>query len=392
MGFLTKTKTKTKTYNKIKERKMRKILSLTVAVLTALMGMTSCNGSDNEPQEIYVPVSTGAYILNEGNEGNNIEGSLTYYGYASGKASQYVYHAKNGGSLGVTANDAIIWGSNLYIVGSHEKTIFVADRSTVAKKVNISTGNYTPRHITCNGGYVYVSTYDNKVLAIDTLSMSITKEYDCGNYSEGIASIGKYIITADSNKGMGANGASVTVIDTDKNEVKKYQNSNIVNPTQILAFVDQTSYLHILYLDAGTYDENKTQSGQTIYELTKDGSSKKLVEATLATLDSYGRLYAINAPVNSSAQPTYKVIDLYTGIPRTFTLGSEIEWPAAIKADPVANAIVITSYSKVNGKIEYTAPGYGILYTTEGSQVRKFDAGIGPTSICFNIGYEKFIY
>lgn len=371
---------------------MRRLLSMTFAVITALLCITSCNDSSNEPREIVVPISSGAYVLNEGNEHNNIEGSLTYFGYSTGKESQNVYRTKNNATLGVTANDAIIWGEKLYIVGSQEKTIFVADRKTVDKKATISTGNYTPRHITSNGGYVYVSTYNNKVLAIDTLSMSITKEYDCGNYTEGIAAIGNYIITADSNKGKDANGASITVINTDKNEVKKYQNSNIVNPTKIMVFVDQASYLHILYVDSGTIDENEKQSGQAIYELTKDGSSKKIVEATLATIDPYGRLYAINAPSKSDVKPTYNVIDYYSGISRTITYGNEIDFPAAIEADPISNLVVITSYRKLNGEIDHTVPGYAVIYSADGSQMGKFDTGVGPTTICFNIGYEKITY
>lgn len=371
---------------------MKKTFLMAATLLLTMLGFTSCNDSDNTPKEFSMLVARGAYIINAGIEEGNIDGALTYFDYSTVKASQNVYRTKNGASLGMDVNDAVTWGSNVYIVGAGQKTIYVADRNTVARKANISTGRYTPRHIACNGSFVFVSTAENKVLAIDTLSMSIMKEYDCGNSPQGIDAIGNYIITADSNDGKGE-GASITVINTEKNETKKYEGKDIVNPTNIMTFIDQAGYLHVYYVDQGKLDANNNQSGHGVYELGSTGTSKKIAEGTMATIDGYGNLYVINAPATTPAtKPTYIMYNLYSGQNKVFISGSDIAAPAAIKADESSDIVLITSYYKDGDQINYSRPGYAIAYSSSGSQKAKFDTGVKPATICFNLGVEKFTY
>lgn len=375
---------------------MKKFFSMVATIATAALALTSCNDSNNDPQEFDVLVSTGAFIVNSGNVSKGVDGSLSFYDYTNQTTSQNVYRSKNGVSLGGTVNDAIVHGSKLYIVGSGEKTIFVANAKTIEKIINIPTGEYTPRHIAAYGDKVYVSTYNNKVLAIDTLTCTVQKTYDCGNYSEGIKAIGKYVFTADSNYGSGKDGASITVIDTEEGSSNSYKNDNIVNPTEILTFVDDYGYLHIYYVDSGSYDANWNQSGQGVYEFFTNGTSKKIVEATMAAVGTNGCMYTINAPYTYPAtEPTYKIIDLSTGYISSFTDGKDIASPAAIAVDgtdPYNNLVFITSYNMVDGYASYSTPGYAMIYKgNTGAKISKIDTGVGPTSLCFNYHIEKVI-
>lgn len=365
---------------------MKKFISMAVIVLMAAVTLTSCLGSDDQPTDpIVYLVASGAYVVNSGNQRAGVDGSLTYLQYEDAKVTQNVYKNANGASLGGTVNDAVVCGSKIYIVGSDEKTIFVADRSSAKKISNISTGSYTPRHIATNGKRVYVSTYDNKVLDIDTLSLSITKEYGCGNYSEGICAVGKYVFVADSNYGNGKEGASLSLIDTESGQTTKYTNDNIVNPTIVFYLVTPDSRIHLYYVDQGSYDENWNQSGQAVYELGNDSKSYKVCDATMAAISNTGILYAINAPyTNPETKPTYTAYNLIYGGLSRFIDGSDIETPAAIAVDPASGCVVISSYNKVDGYASYATPGYACIYDANGKKLQKFDTGVGPTAVCFN--------
>lgn len=363
---------------------MKKFISMAVIALMTAMSLTSCLGSDEPTEPITYLMANGAFVVNSGNQRAGVDGSLTYLEYEGAKVSQNVYQNANGASLGVTANDAVVCGSKVYIVGSDEKTIFVADRNSVKKIANISTGSYTPRHIATNGKRVYVSTYDNKVLDIDTLALTVTKEYSCGNYSEGICAVGKYVFVADSNYGKGKDGASLSLIDTESGQTTKYSNDNIVNPTIVFYLVSQ-NIVHLYYVDQGSYDANWNQSGQAVYELGNDGKSYKVCDATMAAISSTGILYAINAPYTSpETKPTYMMYNLISGGKGQFIDGSDIDSPAAIAVDPANGYVVISSYKKVDGYASYSTPGYACIYNGNGKQLKKFDTGVGPTAVCFN--------
>ena len=107
---------------------MRKyLLSVAVMVMGTTL-LTGCLGDDsnsNTPAE--VPVTKGVFIINNGSASNSIDGSLTYINYATmtPSAQQNVYQMVNGESLGGTANDVLVYGQKVYIVGFDENIIFV---------------------------------------------------------------------------------------------------------------------------------------------------------------------------------------------------------------------------------------------------------------------------
>lgn len=366
---------------------------LAMAVLT----MTSCN-DDDTPNYSTVTVTDGLFIVNAGNKSGGIDGSLTFFDYASAKASQGVYKAKNNASLGITANDAVVYGSKIYIVGSGENTVFVANSKTIAKVANISTGDNTPRHIVAGGGKVFVSAYgkeneNGKVFAIDTLTNTITKTYEAGSYPEGINGVGEYLFVANSDYGNGQN-PSISKININTGASELIKNDQIKNPSDILVYGSR-----VFYVDGGGYDANWNQSGQGVYELQSSGFSKKICETTMAAINTYyGIIYAINAPYTYPATtPQYIMYELSSNSTREFIDGKDIAYPALIKVDPLTNNVLITSYNIVDGKTSYKTPGYGMLYNSTGSKLTykdesgatkdvRFETGVGPTGACFRYG------
>lgn len=361
---------------------MKKYFSIMALAAVAVLGFTACSDDDDAPQFEPVTISEGVFVINTGNKSNGIDGSLTYYDYAKATASQNVYKTTNGASLGGTVNDAVIYGSKIYIIGSDESTIFVADKNNKLKKITnikaeVNGEAVKPRHAVADGGFVYVTTYNNAVLAIDTLTYEITDTYACGSYAEGITVNNGILYTADSDYAKG--NASISMINLTTKATTTFTHELINNPTDII-FDNGHCYI----LDNGTYDANWNQSGQGVFELTNDGSVKKLMEATsMAVAD--GKIYGINAPYSYPAtDPTYNVYDIATGKVSTFTDGRDISYPSMISADPVNGNVYITSYQLNNGYADYAIEGYCVIYSADGTYKSKFECGVGGGKVIPN--------
>ena len=153
---------------------MKKYLLGLAVLLMGTAVMTSCS-DDNDGPETYLQVySTGAYVVNSGNMYNKIESSLTAIDYASSTATQNVFKAANGRSLGNTANDGIVYGNKIYLAVDQSNTIEVIDKKTKQSIKQIKTsellGNAEgtePRHIIAGDGKVYFTTYGGYVAAVD---------------------------------------------------------------------------------------------------------------------------------------------------------------------------------------------------------------------------------
>lgn len=125
--------------------------------------MTSCDPAEDYPETYLQVYSTGAYVVNSGNMYNKIESSLTAIDYATSTATQGVFRAANGRSLGNTANDGIVYGNKIYLAVDQSNTIEVIDKKTKQSIKQIKTtellGNAEgaePRHIIADGGKVYL--------------------------------------------------------------------------------------------------------------------------------------------------------------------------------------------------------------------------------------------
>ena len=119
---------------------MRKyLLSVAVMVMGTTL-LTGCLGDDsnnNTPAEITV--TKGVFVINNGNVGKAIDGSLSYIDYRTGKATANIYKEVNGKSLGGTPNDVVVYGQKVYIAGSDENTIFVLDARNCKELKQVST-------------------------------------------------------------------------------------------------------------------------------------------------------------------------------------------------------------------------------------------------------------
>lgn len=217
---------------------MKKYLLGLAVLLMGTAVMTSCS-DDNDGPETYLQVySTGAYVVNSGNMYSKIESSLTAIDYASSTATQNVFKAANGRSLGNTANDGIVYGNKIYLAVDQSNTIEVIDKKTKQSIKQIKTtellGNAEgahPRHIIADGGKVYFTTYGGYVAAVDTTSFALQKKWPVGSYPEGLVIGNGNLYVANSNYGAGGGNISCINLSNDNVETKNIEGVN--NPTSI---------------------------------------------------------------------------------------------------------------------------------------------------------------
>lgn len=359
---------------------MNKFISrLLVAALP--LSFAACSDDDGPDHEIEtVTVSNGAFIVNSGNLRNNIPGSLTFIDYATGQASQDVFKAANGRVLGDTPQNAVVYGSKMYIAVYQSNLIEVVDRVSLKSLKTIpfdASEGQEPRFVLAHEGKVYASMYNGYVQRIDTLSLSIDGAVKVGPNPEEMCVAGDYLYVANSD-GMNyqngyVDGCTVSKIALGSFSEEKKINVGI-NPTKMASDGN-----NVYVITMGDYS---AANPATLRQIVNDNTVNAIAPATLMGA-SAGKLYFINAPYGASSID-YKVLDTATGTISAFPV-SGVDSPAAIAVDPVVGDVFVTSYNMVGGYASYSTPGYVEQYKADGSLVKHYDTGVGPCYVNFNI-------
>ena len=389
------------------------LLSFAVMVMGTTL-LTGCLGDDSKSSDIptEVVVTKGVFIINNGSATNSIDGSLTYINYATTtpSAQQNVYQMVNGESLGGTANDVLVYGQKVYIVGYDENTIFVLDARNSQELKKVSTIDLLgeedgkgPRRVEAFDGKVYFTTYGTGdkgcVAAIDTTSFALQKKYQVGSHPEGLAFgiDNKSIVTlyvANSDWGMG-NG-SISKIDMTNGNVTNTEYEKVKNPQEIAVAGD------VLYvLDYGRYDDAYNQTDAGVYKISNNTVSLVVPNATGMAAAGY-LIYTFNDPFGGTTGPSYSVYDIRydsPAIPLNLSGDSDhsIVSPAAIAVDPVTGNVFIASRQKDpdTGYPAYAMPGFVNVYlgygvnANPGQFVESFQTGVEPHKIEFVHGTAK---
>jgi hypothetical protein len=379
---------------------MKKLFSSIFMLSVCAFALTSCSDDDDDnnkpvidPVYKLVEVSNGAFVIGAGNQSANIGSNVTSYDYATNAATMGVFKTANGRELGLTANDAVVYGSKMYIIVDGEHTVEVVDKNTMKSIRQISTTELMgedkgkhPRHGVAYDGKVFVSTYDGYVAAIDTTDYHLAQTYTAGSYPEGVAILDGYLYVANSDYSSVTN-ASISKIDLTTGEGVLLKDELITNPVG-LAVVDSALY----FLDYGTYDASWNQTGAGVRKI-EGNTITKVADATMMAT-SGSKIYVCNAPYTyPSTVPTYGVYDTATGTFTNFTCPDVVS-PTAIAADPVTGYLFVASYNKdpETGYASYMTNGYVVVYKNDFTKLTSFETGVGPTAITFNtntVVYEE---
>lgn len=377
---------------------MKKYFLSIAVLLTGTVALTSCSDDDDttgtkKPAEVNYNV----FVINSGSKGYQIDGSLTGLKTGTWVAENEVFAKANGRSLGLTPNDGIVYGTKLYVVVTDENTIEVMDNNSLIslKQINTITafgadkGN-NPRHITAANGYVYVSTFDGYVAAIDTATYEVVKTYattpeteNIGKmYPEGLAVSGNTLYVANSGYGSGQY-PSVGKIDLTTGSVTLITDDKIKNPNDIYAYGSD-----IYVLDYGTYDTYWNQTGAGVKKISGSEVSDVVPATDMAAAGT--KIYTYNAPyTNPSTAPSYSVYDIETGKTSVFIASDDADAPfhaSAICADPTGGYVYIASHNAdPDTKYpDYKSDGYLNVYDLNGKLVKTCPTGVDPTAIILN--------
>ena len=365
--------------------------------------MTSCSDDNDGPETYLQEYSTGAYVVNSGNMYNKIESSLTAIDYASSTATQNVFKAANGRTLGNTANDGIVYGNKIYLAVDKENTIEVIDKTTKKSIKQINTtellGNaegVEPRHISADGGKVYFTTYGGYVAAVDTTSFALQKKWQVGSYPEGLVIAHGNIYVANSNYGKGGGNISCINLSNDKVETKNIEGVN--NPTSIYYAAGLLYVLDNQYYDASynAYGENSLRTvefAQGTSQKVADGNYAACVTTGAATTARTSvekvrpHFFVLNAPYGGT--PSVSVFVAGITQPQPMTLSEMPVSPCGIFADPLNGHIFVLSYRLGDsGYADYNGNGYVVEYDSAGQKLHEYETGVGSCAMFFDSAYK----
>lgn len=382
---------------------MKKYLLGLAVLLMGTAVMTSCSDDNDGPETYLQEYSTGAYVVNSGNMYNKIESSLTAIDYASSTATQNVFKAANGRTLGNTANDGIVYGNKIYLAVDQSNTVEVIDKKTKKSIKQINTtellGNaegVEPRHISADGGKVYFTTYGGYVAAVDTTSFALQKKWQVGSYPEGLVIAHGNIYVANSNYGKGGGNISCINLSNDKVETKNIEGVN--NPTSIYYAAGLLYVLDNQYYDASynAYGENSLRTvefAQGTSQKVADGNYAACVTTGAATTartsveEVRPHFFVLNAPYGGT--PSVSVFVAGITQPQPMTLSEMPVSPCGIFADPLNGHIFVLSYRLGDsGYADYNGNGYVVEYDSAGQKLHEYETGVGSCAMFFDSAYK----
>ena len=380
---------------------MKKYLLGLAVLLMGTAVMTSCS-DDNDGPETYLQVySTGAYVVNAGNMGSNIESSLTAIDYASSTATQNVFKTANGRTLGNTANDGIVYGNKIYLAVDQSNTIEVIDKKTKQSIKQIKTTDLLgkaegaePRHIIADGGKVYFTTYGGYVAAVDTTDFALQKKWKVGSYPEGLVFGNGNLYVANSNYGAGGGNISCINLANDNVETKNIEGVN--NPTSIY-YASNVLYV----LDNPVYGPapDYAATGENALRAVSfaEGKSQKVADGNYAVCVTPGAttrmdvvrpyFYVLNAPFGGTS--SVSVLVAGSTQPQALTLSEMPVSPCGIFVDPLNGHIFVLSYRLGDsGYADYNGNGYVVEYDRAGQKLHEYETGVGSCAMFFDSAYK----
>lgn len=363
-----------------------KQLKIAALALLAALTFTACDDDDATPPTVIDPVETvqtNAYIINQGNAYGGIDGTIDRL-LCTATDTTYTadaFTAANGQSLGAGPQNAVVYGSRLYVPMNGEKMLWVLNAQTlqIIKKIETSE----PMGVCAAGGNVFVSNYDGYVSCIDTLSLTEKAKVAVGPNPEQLVASGAnvYVSVSDgmnSTNGY-ANGYKLAVIDAKTGNLRKHIAVG-VNPGPIVAAANGNIYV----VSRGNYSDilATVQCVNPSTETVTNIGQGSLIAA------SGDNLYVINSVTNWTSGVTTNSFDTYSTATNSkvssFIAESDSKkmpaQPSFIDVDPKSGAIYIGSDKSA---FDYDKQGYVYMYGTNGKLLHRFDAGIHPYAIAF---------
>ena len=334
-----------------------------------------------------VAVSHGTYVLNQGNDYSQVEGSLTYINPADNfSVENNVFVNVNKRSLGSTPQCGVRYGSKLYLGICDSSTIEIVDAATFKSlkqiKLDAATTGSSPRGMAIDNGKVYITMFDGYVARLDTTSLEIDGRVKVGPNPELPAVFnGKlFVPNSDGFNPMGY-GETASIINLATFTVESTVKVPL-NPNKFLA-TENNLYL----LTKGNYYDIQGaiyEIDPSIANLQKEDNGdgyKFIAEAT--SFAAFGdALVYLNTPYTNSTLRYYAKYDIKSGNTTTWN-APEVVYPNELNVDPFSGDIYVASYYMDGTYPSYILPGFVAIYDKNFTFKKKCEVGSGPSCIFF---------
>lgn len=365
--------------------------------LLCIAFLTSCRGDQyiiqKETEEVTPPQKTeikGFYLLNEGNMNSN-KATLDYFDYTKGTYSRNIYAEANPNvvkEMGDVGNDIKIYGSKMYVVVNASNKVEVLDSRTAKKIKSITVEN--GRYLAFANGKAYVSSYAGpisldpkaplgKVMEIDTISLSVTRETIVGYQPEEMAVVKNKLYVANSGGYRVPNyDRTISVIDlANFKEATKYDVA--INLNKLMADTNGDLYV----TSRGDY---LTVTPNLFVVDSQTGAIKKTFNIPVGNFTIVNdKLYYLSNAFNYNTETTvksYGIIDLKTKEIISKKLFSseyeaKIEAPYGIAVNPITEDLYITDAGN------YVSTGSLYCFDKNGTFKWKTEGGNIPAHFAF---------
>ncbi len=361
---------------------MKKILFGVAITAVSMTAITSCS-DDTETKKLnpdLPSVSAGAFILNQGQYYNGIEGSLNAIDYKTETCSKDLFQTVNNRSLGDTPQCGVAYGSKIYLGICFSNTIEIIEKSNYKSIKQIKLGELDfgnePRSVVATKGCVYFAMNDGKVARLDTLTLNFDGVVEVGPNPEVMALHNNKLYVPNSDGNNYPNyGTTATEVSLDAfGQTKTF--TVPLNPYKFLSAAGK-----LFMIAKGDYT---AANPGALYEISDSFGATKIADATMGC--TYGNyVYFINAPYGGDiSRYQYSKYDAVTG--KTTGWGVDpVEYPLEINIDPVSGHRIISSAYLDGAYPSYSLPGYAYEYDANDRLVKKYNVGVGPAWIFFNV-------
>ena len=346
-----------------------KLLAVSVLFIATLSG---CN--DPKPKPKNENFSVGVIVMNEGNwHANNA--SLTAYDLTRKETVADYFAEKNGRGLGDVANDALIYGSKLYVVVNISSLVEVIDTATGKSLQQISLFNEKgiarePRRVCSHNGKIYVCCFDSTVLRIDTALLQVEAMGKAGLNPDGIAaSDGKLYVSNSGGLNYPDYGTTVSVMDPNSLTVLKTIPVRI-NPVKSSA----DGLHHVWVMSWGDYD---TQKACIQCIDTQTDSVVATFDESVSDFDIHNNIVYLLCSDYSDPWLACKSIDAISFRMETLFEKTSLTTPYNLNIRPSDGSIWICD------ALDYSSFGNVYCFDRQGNELHRFEAGNCPGHIVF---------
>ena len=361
-------------------------LLLSVALLPSCSDNDEPDNGGKNPDP--VAVNYGTYVLNQGQDYAQVEGSLTYINPEDNfSVENNVFVNVNKRSLGSTPQCGVRYGSKVYLGICDSSTIEIIDANSFKSlkqiKLDAATTGSSPRGMATDNGKVYVTMFDGYVARLDTASLEIDGRVQVGPNPEIPAVFNGKLFVPNSdglNYAVGY-GETTSIINLATFTVESTVKVPL-NPNKFLA-TDNNLYL----LTKGNYrdiDGAIYEIDPSIANLQKEDKGdgyKFIAEAT--SFAAFGdALVYLNTPYTNSTLRYYAKYDIKSGNTTTWN-APEVIYPNELNVDPFSGDIYVASYYMDGPYPSYILPGFVAIYDKNFTFKKKCEVGSGPSCIFF---------